>query len=250
MPTSVDTNVFILPDGSALSEGLEIAAGETDTPPDERRVRWIRTIDGALVADIQAYHDTFTNSDVVGMSAYEAETGDAPIDVFLASIAASGSAGASLVTRLGAVAADTGVYTRVLTGLVTPKTVQRWLTRMPNPSATQPESDYLQNARGPSQDNSRPNLSMAMGNNLGTFGAIAAGGTAQAALTGLPFNGKTPAFVVASMTTGGTIFFSNQYVIGTSNYVANGFTVLAGSGGLAAAAGWTAMISWTAGFIT
>lgn len=86
-----------------------------------------------------------------------------------------------------------------------------------------------------------------VGSVLVTFPAIAAGGAAVQGITVAEFRGFRPVLVIAQMTTGGTIFFSNQYVIGTYNYRANGFDIAVGSG-WAIGAGWTAQINYVAYF--
>lgn len=63
MPRSVDTTTFVLPSGQAVSSGISVVAGITDTPPNERRVRWVKETDGALVADISAYNQTASGID-------------------------------------------------------------------------------------------------------------------------------------------------------------------------------------------
>lgn len=53
----------IQPDGSLLfdfdghvhARGVDLDAGDTTSPPEDRRVRWLRTSDGAIVADINSY---------------------------------------------------------------------------------------------------------------------------------------------------------------------------------------------------
>lgn len=78
--------------------------------------------------------------------------------------------------------------------------------------------------------------------------ALADGGVAAKALTGLPFGGRTPTAVVATLTTGGTIFFSAQSLNGTYSYVADGFSFQVTSNGLAVAAGWSVGVAYAAYF--
>jgi hypothetical protein len=50
--------------GHVKAEGLDLDAGETATPPDDRRVRWLRG-DGSSVADLLAYGDDTANVDAI-----------------------------------------------------------------------------------------------------------------------------------------------------------------------------------------
>lgn len=57
MPSSVDTNVLVLPSGAALSTGLDIVAGTNASPLDTSRIRWLRQSDGAVVASMFGFDD-------------------------------------------------------------------------------------------------------------------------------------------------------------------------------------------------
>lgn len=66
----------VSPDGSVegvFPGGIEIKAGVSGTPPNERRVRWVREADGSLVADIFAM-DLGTDSRDLMMRALDGAT--------------------------------------------------------------------------------------------------------------------------------------------------------------------------------
>lgn len=44
-------------DGHIHAEGLDLDAGDNASPPDDRKVRWLRLSDGAVVASIYAWED-------------------------------------------------------------------------------------------------------------------------------------------------------------------------------------------------
>lgn len=64
-------NVIVGSDGSISydfaghihAQGLDLDAGDDQTPPTERRIRWLRTSDGALVAQEYAYSDIGAGGD-------------------------------------------------------------------------------------------------------------------------------------------------------------------------------------------
>lgn len=59
MPRSVDTSALMLPNGAAIGLGLTLVAGNVGVPPNNGRIRWIRTSDGAVIADIYADSEDF-----------------------------------------------------------------------------------------------------------------------------------------------------------------------------------------------
>lgn len=75
--------------------------------------------------------------------------------------------------------------------------------------------------------------------------AIADGGTATGGVGGKAWP-RAPDAVIGSLDNGGSIFFSAQYLIGCYDTTRNGFSVICGSSGLSAGAGWTTIVNWVA----
>lgn len=111
----------------------------------------------------------------------------------------------------------------------------------------QPDSAVLLQPHSITSDQLQTNLLPVAGKAIATMAAIGAGAVAGQALTGLPFGGGTPRLVIAQFTTGGIIFFSDQYVIGTHTYAANGFSVEYRSAA-AIGAPWTIGVNYIAYF--
>jgi hypothetical protein len=72
-----DVGQQVAPDGTVTydfdahlhARGLDLDAGDTSTPPNDRRVRWLRTTDGAVVAQIYSYDNvSFTETIVRGLA--------------------------------------------------------------------------------------------------------------------------------------------------------------------------------------
>ncbi|MGZ6854888.1 MAG: hypothetical protein ACXVGC_12640 [Mycobacteriaceae bacterium] len=112
----------------------------------------------------------------------------------------------------------------------------------------QPDAAVLLQPNSISSDQLQAGILPVVGTVTVTMAALAAGGTAIGTASGLPFGSKPPSRVIAQATTGGSGYFSNQYVIGTDTYTANGFNILVGSGGIAFAAGWTLAVNYIAYF--
>lgn len=73
MPHATPLNQRVLPDGSVVfefaghisAEGVDLLAGTTASPPDDRRIRWLREADGSLVASMYGYETASTDAAIV-----------------------------------------------------------------------------------------------------------------------------------------------------------------------------------------
>lgn len=111
----------------------------------------------------------------------------------------------------------------------------------------QPDASVLLQPKSINGDQLQDGLLPVEGSVVVTMAAIAAGAVASQAITGLQFAAKPPRLVIAQFTTGGSIFFSDQYIIGTHTYVANGFSIEYRSAAAIGAA-WTIGVNYIAYF--